>query len=94
MQIDPLFLTKTAYELRINVIDMLTEAQSGHTAGPLGMAEVFSVLYFSGLVNINPQNKTAPDRDRVILSNGHIAPHFKGIRVCKIYQKLRPHRGH
>ncbi len=74
MQIDPLFLTKTAYELRINVIDMLIEAQSGHTAGPLGMAEVFSVLYFSGLVNINPQNKTAPDRDRVILSNGHIAP--------------------
>ncbi len=74
MQIASPFLVKTAYELRIAVIDMLIEAQSGHTAGPLGMAEVFSVLYFSGLVNINPQNKTAADRDRIILSNGHIAP--------------------
>lgn len=74
MQLDPLFLTKTAYELRLAVIDMLIQSQSGHTAGPLGMAEVFSVLYFSGLVNITPNNKDAWDRDRIILSNGHIAP--------------------
>lgn len=74
MHTNPLFLLKTAYELRIAVIDMLVEAQSGHTAGPLGMAEVLSVLYFSGLVNISPENKTAIDRDRIILSNGHIAP--------------------
>lgn len=67
-------LAKIAYELRIDVIKMLVSAQSGHTAGSLGMAEIFAVLYCSGLVNISPQNSQDPKRDRIILSNGHICP--------------------
>ena len=66
-------LEKIAYELRVLVIDMLEEAKSGHTAGPLGMADIFSALYFKYL-NINPDNPYELNRDRLILSNGHICP--------------------
>ena len=52
---------------------MLLEAGSGHSAGPLGMADVFTALYWE-VLNIDPKNPTMPDRDRVVLSNGHIAP--------------------
>lgn len=59
--------------LRQDVIRMLVEAGSGHTAGPLGMADVFSVLYFS-ILNHQPDAPRWPDRDRVVLSCGHICP--------------------
>jgi len=67
-------LARIAYELRISVIKMLLAAKSGHTAGPLGMAEVFTVLYFAGLIKQDPHDPLAEDRDRIILSNGHICP--------------------
>ena len=62
-----------ARDIRISVIEMLSEAKSGHTAGPLGMADVFSVLYGS-ILNHKPKNPDWDERDRVILSNGHICP--------------------
>lgn len=67
-------LRRIAYELRILVIKMLVAAKSGHTAGPLGMAEIFTALYFSGLVQQDPHHALAEERDRIILSNGHICP--------------------
>ena len=60
-------------ELRLNVLEMLGEAGSGHTAGSLGMADVFSVLYFDRL-KLNPKNPNWSGRDYFILSNGHICP--------------------
>jgi len=66
-------LEKIAKELRVLVIDTLAEAKSGHTAGSLGMADIFSALYFKFL-KINPENPYELDRDRLILSNGHICP--------------------
>lgn len=62
-----------ANTIRQSIIEMLIEAKSGHTAGPLGMAEIFTVLYFHTL-NHDPKNPTWPERDRVVLSNGHICP--------------------
>jgi transketolase len=62
-----------ANDLRETVIEMLLEAGSGHTAGPLGMADIFAALYFH-LLRHDPKNPDWPDRDRLILSNGHIAP--------------------
>jgi len=59
--------------IRQSIIEMLTEAGSGHTAGPLGMADIFTLLYF-GVLKHDPQNPEWEDRDRVILSNGHICP--------------------
>lgn len=66
-------LKEKAYEIRKDVILMLTEAGSGHTAGSLGMADIFAYLYFHGL-NHRPENPAWEERDRLVLSNGHICP--------------------
>lgn len=66
-------LEQKANEIRISIVDMLEDAGSGHTAGPLGMADIFTALYF-GILRHNPEIPDWPDRDRVILSNGHICP--------------------
>lgn len=62
-----------ANEVRQTIIKMLVAAGSGHTAGPLGMADVFTAFYFH-ILNHNPKNPDWPERDRLILSNGHICP--------------------
>ena len=62
-----------AEETRISLIKMLAEAGSGHSAGPLGMADVFTALYFN-IMNHDPKNPWKENRDRLILSNGHICP--------------------
>ena len=67
------FLEEMANLLREDVIEMLLEARSGHSAGPLGMADIFSALYFH-VLNHDPKNPDWADRDRLILSNGHICP--------------------
>lgn len=55
------------------LIDTLLEAGSGHSAGPLGMADIFTAFYFH-ILNHDPKNPDLPDRDRLVLSNGHICP--------------------
>ena len=66
-------LELTANDIRETIIEMLIAAGSGHTAGPLGMADIFTVLYFHAMRH-DPKNPDWEDRDRLILSNGHIAP--------------------
>jgi len=66
-------LERTANEIRQSIIEMLLEAQSGHTAGPLGMADIFTLLYFH-VMRHDPEDPYWDDRDRLILSNGHICP--------------------
>lgn len=62
-----------ANRIRQDIIQMLLAAGSGHSAGPLGMVEVFTALYFAVLRH-RPHQPDWMDRDRVILSNGHICP--------------------
>lgn len=62
-----------ANEIRENVIDMLVRAGSGHTAGSLGMADIFAYLYFVALKH-DSKNPNWDKRDRLIVSNGHICP--------------------
>ncbi len=62
-----------ANDIRKSIIEMLVEAGSGHTAGPLGMTDIFTFFYFHALKH-DPKNPEWPERDRVILSNGHICP--------------------
>lgn len=62
-----------ANEIRQSIIEMLVAAGSGHTAGPLGMADIFTLLYFAVLKH-DPKNVNWEERDRLILSNGHICP--------------------
>ncbi|MFA7193963.1 MAG: transketolase [Candidatus Paceibacterota bacterium] len=66
-------LEQTANRIRQSIIAMLVSAGSGHTAGPLGMADIFTYLYFGGMSH-DPKNPKWTDRDRLILSNGHICP--------------------
>ncbi|MBP6884108.1 MAG: transketolase [Candidatus Pacebacteria bacterium] len=66
-------LQKKANDVRMSIIEMLLEAQSGHTAGPLGMADIFTYFYFHALKH-DPKHPEWPERDRVVLSNGHICP--------------------
>src|SRR3989338_720139 len=66
-------LETKANEIRQSIIEMLVEAGSGHTAGPLGMADVFTAFYFH-ILNHDPKNPFWEERDRLILSNGHICP--------------------
>lgn len=67
------FLETKANEIRISIIESLIEAKSGHTAGPLGMTDIFTYLYFHKLKH-DPTDYTWDGRDRLILSNGHICP--------------------
>lgn len=67
------YLEDKARDIRISIIEMLQLAGSGHTAGPLGMADVFTTLYGKAL-RYDPLKPDWKDRDRLILSNGHIAP--------------------
>ena len=66
-------LEEKANEIRQTVIEMLVEAGSGHTAGPLGMADIFTAFYFH-ILNHKVDEPLWDDRDRLILSNGHIVP--------------------
>lgn len=67
------YLKQVAIDIRESIINMLLNAGSGHSAGALGMADVFTALYFH-VLNVDPTNPNDPDRDRLILSNGHICP--------------------
>lgn len=62
-----------ANDIRQDIIEMLLEAKSGHSAGPLGMADVFATLYFN-ILRHDPQNPSWVDRDKLVLSCGHICP--------------------
>jgi transketolase len=67
------FLEERANDIRISIVEMLVSAKSGHSAGPLGMADVFTSLYFH-ILKHDPENPNWEDRDRLVLSNGHINP--------------------
>jgi len=66
-------LEEKASEIRQEIIRMLTEAGSGHSAGPLGMADIMTALYFN-ILKHEPKEPEWKERDRLILSNGHICP--------------------
>jgi len=67
------WLEEKARDIRISIIEMLVEAESGHSAGALGMADIFATLYFY-ILRHDPTNPLWEGRDRLILSNGHICP--------------------
>lgn len=66
-------LERRANDIRISILDMLSVAGSGHSAGPLGMADILATLYFKVLRH-DPANPEWDERDYFFLSNGHTAP--------------------
>ena len=67
------FIEMKAAMIRETIIEMLVAAGSGHTAGPLGMADIFATFYFH-ILRHDPKHPEWKDRDRLFLSNGHITP--------------------
>ena len=67
-------LERIATDIREDIIRMLVEAGSGHSAGPLDLADVFTALYFGDVLRHTPKRPNWPERDRLIMSNGHVAP--------------------
>jgi transketolase len=63
----------TACKIRMGIIEGVFNAKSGHPGGSLSAADLFTYLYFKEL-NIDPANPKNPDRDRFVLSKGHVAP--------------------
>lgn len=66
-------LDRIANEVRKDIIKTLENAGSGHSAGPLGLADIFTALYFD-VLKVNPKKPDWADRDIMILSNGHTVP--------------------
>src|SRR5579885_576228 len=62
-----------ANDIRQDIIHMLEQAGSGHSAGPLGLADIFTALYFDVLRH-DPKNPDWDERDVLLLSNGHCVP--------------------
>jgi transketolase len=100
-------LERTAIAIRKDVIEMLVTAGSGHTAGSLGMSDIFTALYFH-ILHQDPKKPQWEGRDRLILSNGHICPvlyaslahagyfqrkELKTLRTLHTRLQGHPHRG-
>ena len=100
-------LEDQANKIRKKLIETLETAGSGHSAGPLGMADVFTAPYFR-ILKHDPRNPLWEERDRVVLSNGHIAPvqyttmayagyfpvsELKTLRQISSRLQGHPHRG-
>ncbi|MCX7711497.1 MAG: transketolase [Clostridia bacterium] len=66
-------LKKISYKIRMNVIEQVYHAASGHPGGSLSSADIFTVLYFSEM-NVDPKNPKWEERDRFVLSKGHCSP--------------------
>ncbi|MBD3279717.1 MAG: transketolase [Candidatus Pacebacteria bacterium] len=67
-------LLQIAQQLRIKVIKMLAQAGSGHPASALGLADLFALLYFGGVLQHRPDQPNWPQRDYLLMSNGHACP--------------------
>ncbi len=76
-----------ANDIRESIISMLLEAGSGHTAGPLGMADIFTLFYFH-ILKHNPKDPFWEERDRLVLSNGHICPVYYATMAHAGYFKV------
>ena len=70
---DTLALKKTANEIRKGIVTAVHSAKSGHPGGSLSAADILTYLYYEEM-NIDPENTKKEDRDRFVLSKGHIAP--------------------
>lgn len=65
-------LTRKAHQLRRDIIEMIYQSKSGHVGGDLSVIDILAVLYYR-VMNVSPQRKEDPDRDRFLLSKGHCA---------------------
>jgi transketolase len=82
------YLKEKAKEVRVNIIDMIFIAQSGHPGGALSAADLMTALYFD-ILKIDPKNPHWPDRDRLILSKGHACPVWYSCLAMRGYFPMK-----
>ena len=77
-------LERQAIQVRLDILEMIYEAQAGHPGGSLSAADILTALYFR-MMHINPQFPQWPDRDRFILSKGHACPVWYAVLANRGY---------
>ena len=77
-------LKKIANNVRINIIEQVYKAQSGHPGGSLSIADILTVLYFNQM-NVDENKPDSPVRDRLVLSKGHCSPALYAVLAQKDY---------
>lgn len=78
------FLEEKARQIRIHIVESITEANSGHPGGSLSVADLMTLLFFEEM-HVNPKDPKNPTRDRLVLSKGHCAPALYATLVEKGY---------
>ena len=77
-------LKKITKSVRLNIVEAVAAAKSGHPGGSLSVADILTVLYFDKM-NIDPKNPKWEDRDRLVLSKGHVAPALYSVLAERGY---------
>ena len=77
-------LKNKAKNLRIDIIKMITKANSGHTGGSLSVIDLLTLLFFKEM-KVNPAQPQDKERDRFVLSKGHAAPALYAVLADKGY---------
>ncbi len=77
-------LKKTANEVRKGIVTAVHSAKSGHPGGSLSAADILTYLYFEEM-NIDPKNPKMEERDRFVLSKGHVAPALYSVLAQRGY---------
>lgn len=77
-------LREIAKNVRVNIIEAVASAKSGHPGGSLSVTDILTVLYFEKM-NINPKDPKMEDRDRLVLSKGHVAPALYSVLAERGY---------
>ncbi|MHC1684579.1 MAG: transketolase [Clostridiaceae bacterium] len=77
-------LKKVARNVRVNIVEAVAAAKSGHPGGSLSVADILTVLYFEKM-NINPEDPKMENRDRLVLSKGHVAPALYSVLAERGY---------
>lgn len=81
-------LTEMARQIRRDIINMLLISKSGHSGAPLGMADIFTALYFNKM-NVLPEEPYSQERDYMFVSIGHIAPVWYSVLARRGYFPLK-----
>jgi len=97
-------LKEIARQLRLDILQITTEAGSGHPSSSFSSVEICTALYFGGVLRFDPKNPDWPERDRFIMSKGHAAPllypvlaragYFPLDMIHKLRQVDSPVQGH
>ena len=77
-------LEKIANNVRKSIVTAVYSAKSGHPGGSLSAADLFTYLYFEEM-NVDPENPKDENRDRFVLSKGHVAPALYSFYRRKIW---------